>query len=300
MKLKGIMGAPTTAFGPDGSVDYDTFVRQVDFLIEQGFPFIAHPMHIGESLNLSEYERKELARLLVDAAAGRVPAFVNVTASGPDNSIDLARHAEAAGATGIVVLSPYHWKPGHEAHLDYFLTMGRCVDSALIAYNNPSLQVAISHEMLEEMLEKLPNLHALKDASFDMNYFTGACRIASASKTDFSVFTGIEWLLTSIPVGGSGSFSNCGEVAPRMVLSLFDACVSRDYEKARSLQYKMDILLHLLQTNYPATVKYAMELMGRSVGETRKPILPLGDDAKAHTRKTLESLGIFENEPSGW
>ena len=57
---------------------------------------------------------------------------------------------------------------------------------------------------------------------------------------------------------------------------------------------------HLLQTNYPATVKYAMELMGRPVGETRKPILPLDNDAKAHTRKTLESLGIFENEPLGW
>ena len=52
MKLKGIMGAPTTAFNPDGGVDYDTFERQINFLIEQGFPFIAHPMHIGESLNL--------------------------------------------------------------------------------------------------------------------------------------------------------------------------------------------------------------------------------------------------------
>lgn len=300
MKLKGIMGAPTTAFKPDGDVDYDTFGSQVDFLIKQGFPFIAHPMHIGESINLSESERKELARILVDTAAGRVPVFVNVTASGPDNSIDLARHAEAVGATGIIALSPYHWRPGDKAHLDYFLTMGGCVDSVLIAYNNPSLQVTISHDMLEEMLEKLPNFHALKDASFDMNYFTGACRIASAARSDFSVFTGIEWLLTSIPVGGSGSFSNCGEVAPRLVLSLYDACVSGDYEKARALQYKMDILLHLLQTNYPATVKYAMELMGRPVGETRKPILPLDDDAKAHTRTTLESLGIFESEPSGW
>ena len=56
------MGAPTTALNADGGVDYDTFARQVDFLIEQGFPFIAHPMHIGESLNLSERERKELAK----------------------------------------------------------------------------------------------------------------------------------------------------------------------------------------------------------------------------------------------
>ncbi len=301
MKIKGMVGAPTTAFKADGSVDYDTFGKQVNFLIEQGFSFIAHPMHIGESLNLSERERKELAKCLVKAAAGRVPVFVNVSVPGTDNCVDLAKHAETIGAEGIVVLSPYHWAPASEAHLAHFLTIGGCAEVAMIAYNNPGkIGVSIAHDTLREMVERLPNLHALKDASFDMNYFTGACLIASEARADFSVLTGIEWLLTSVPVGGSGAFSNCGEVSPRLVLSLFDACASGDYEEALPLQYKMGALLKLLQTNYPATVKYAMSLMGRSVGETRKPILPLDADAKVRARKTLESLGVLESEPRGW
>lgn len=301
MKLEGMMGAPATAFKPDGAVDYEAFGRQVNFLVERGFPFIAHPMHIGESLNLSERERRELAGRLVDTAAGRVPVFVNVSAPGTDNCVALARRAEAVGAQGIVVLSPYHWAPGPEAHLDHFLTVGASVSAAVIAYNNPGrTQTAITHGMLEEMVERMPNLRALKDASFDMNYFTGACRIASRARADFSVFTGIEWLLTSIPVGGSGAFSNCGEVAPRLVLSLFEACASGDYERARPLQYKMGVLLELLQTNYPATVKYAMALMGRPVGETRKPIPPLDAAARAHAERTLAALGVLEDEPRGW
>ena len=300
-KLRGIMAAPVTAFKADGRVDFETFERQINSLIESGFPFIAHPMHIGESPNLTVRERKELVSSLVRAAGGRVPVFVNVSMPGTDNMLDLARHSEFAGASGMVVLSPYHWEPEAEAHLDHFLTLGKSVDMKMVAYNNPRrVQVGIPHDMLGEMIEKLPNLAALKDASFDMNYFTGACRVASAVRTNFSVFTGIEWLLTSIPVGGSGSFSNCGEVAPRLIQSLFDACMKGDYETARPLQFKVGILLKLLQTNYPATVKYAMELMGRPVGETRKPVLPLNQEAKEHTRETLESMGVLESEPRGW
>ncbi len=300
MQVKGIFGAPTTAFDSEGNVDYDTFARQVDFLIEHGMPYLAHPMHIGESLNLREEERKELARTLVEAAAGRVPVFVHVSAPGTDNCVHLARHAQTVGAEGVVVLSPYHWEPGPEALLDHFLTVARSVEIAVIAYNNPRLKVTIGHDVLARMVENLPNLYAMKDASFDMNYFTGACRIAAGAREDFSVLTGIEWLLTSMPVGGAGSFSNCGEVAPRLVCALFDACASGAYERARPLQHKMGLLLELLQRNYPATVKYAMEVMGRPVGQTRKPIPPLDEEEKARARKTLEDLGVVDTEPRGW
>ena len=68
-KLQGIMGAPVTPFDADNRVDFETFEKQIHFLIEAGVHFIAHPMHIGESLNLTVEERKDLARSLVDAAA---------------------------------------------------------------------------------------------------------------------------------------------------------------------------------------------------------------------------------------
>ena len=300
-KLQGIMGAPVTPFDADNRVDFETFEKQIHFLIEAGGHFIAHPMHIGESLNLTVEERKDLARSLVDAAAGRVRVFVNVSTFGTGNALDLARHSESVNASGIVALSPYHWQPGPEAHIDHFMTLGGGVGIDMIAYNNPKhVQVEITRPILLELMERLPNFVALKDAKFDMNYFIHACRVTSEASPDFSVFTGIEYLLTSIPVGGSGSFSNCAEVAPRLVLDLFDACIKGDLERARPLQYKMSQLLELLQYKYPAMVKYSMGLLGRPVGGTRKPILPLKEDEKAHAGEVLEALGIFENEPWGW
>ena len=109
-KLAGIVGAPTTPF-KDRGVDYDTFAKQVDFLIDNGVDALAHPMHIGESLNLRDEERRELARVLVQATADRVPTFVNVSYAGTDLSVDLATHSAKVGSTGIVLLAPYYWRP---------------------------------------------------------------------------------------------------------------------------------------------------------------------------------------------
>ena len=86
-----------------------------------------------------------------------MPVFVNASTPGTDNTLDLARHSEKIGATGIVVLSPHHWEPEREAHLDHFMTICGSVGIKMIAYNNPRVvKIEISHDMLAEMIEKLP------------------------------------------------------------------------------------------------------------------------------------------------
>jgi dihydrodipicolinate synthase/N-acetylneuraminate lyase len=89
-ELAGIIGAPVTPFNDENSVDYDTFAKQVNFLVENGVAALAHPMHIGESLNLTDQERRELARVLVEAAGGRVPTYVHTSFAGTDLSVDAA------------------------------------------------------------------------------------------------------------------------------------------------------------------------------------------------------------------
>ncbi|MFC1491942.1 dihydrodipicolinate synthase family protein [Nitrospinota bacterium] len=300
--VKGIVGAPVTPFTQDNRVDLETFAKQVNFLIENGVHLLAHPMHVGEAPNLTTEERKELAKCLVETADGRVPVFVHVSSAGTDLSIELARHSEKAGATGIVLLPPYYWRPSDEAQLDHFIKV--CGDQGLqlICYNNiNATHVAISHNTLAHLLERLPGFVGLKDASFNMQYFTEACRVSSEISPDFAMFTGVEYLLLSMPVGGSGAFSGCAEVAPRLTLGLYDACASMDIEKARPLQYKVSQLLNVRTNNQLCTfVKYAMGLMGRPVGETRSPIMPLDSEMKALVKGTLESLGILEEEPRGW
>ena len=132
-----------------------------------------------------------------------------------------------------------------------------------------------------------------------METFTDICALIARKGRDVAAYTGIEYLLTSMPVGGSGCFSACSEVAPRIVRALYDACAGASGEAA-PLQFKVHRLLDRLMRTYPATIKYAMELMGRPVGETRRPIPPLTPAEKTATQDELAALGILDTEPRGW
>lgn len=297
----GIVGAPVTPFKSDNSVDLETFAKQVNFMIESGVRVLAHPMHIGESVNLTDGERSELAHALVSAAAGRVPTFVHVSHAGTDLAADLACRSMKAGATGVVLMAPYHWRSGPEAILDHFESVTGACGGKLIAYNNPAATgVELTPPVLEEMLDRIPGFVAIKDATFHMETFTDICALIARRGKNVAAYTGIEYLLTSIPVGGSGCFSACSEIAPRLVQDLYQACVRADLEKARELQYKVRRLLKLAMHNYPATIKYAMELMGRPVGLTRKPVQPLTREEKRQVKAELTVLGVIETEPRGW
>lgn len=297
----GIVGAPVTPFKADNSVDYDTFAKQVNFLIENGVRLIAHPMHIGESVNLTDAERKELARVLVSAAGGRVPTFVHVSFAGTDLSVDLAKHSVKAGATGVVLLAPYYWRSGPRAIVEHFTSVADACGGKLIAYNNPkATNVDLTPEILEQLMDRVPGFVAIKDATFHMETFTDICALIAGKKKNIAAYTGVEHLLTSIPVGGCGCFSACSEIAPRMVQELFQACMKADIPRARELQYKVRRVLRVAQHNYPSTIKYVMELMGRPVGVTRKPIQPPTAEDKAWAKAELNALGVFESEPHGW
>jgi 4-hydroxy-tetrahydrodipicolinate synthase len=298
-KFQGILGAPVTPFTRDNKVDFGTFAKQVNFLIEQGLPMVVHPMHVAEAPNLTIEERKELAKCLVETAAGRVPTFVHVSHAGTDIALDLAKYAEKIGATGIVLLPPYYWRPEKEALLDHFTKVAGGTGIKMIAYNNAAAtQIEIGHDVLAHLIERLPNFIALKDASFHMKYFTEACRISSELSPEFCCYTGIEYLLSSMPLGGSGAFSACGEVAPKFTLKLYDACLRGDFAAARPLQYTMSKYLAL--GNFSAVIKYGLEVMGRPVGATRKPIPALGEDMKKKVREILAEMETHGKEKHGW
>ena len=113
--IGGVIAAPVTPFTGANSVDLDVTERLCDFLIAHGMHGLALPLHTGESLNLSLAERKRLVECAVSAAGGRVPVFAHVSLPGTDQVIELAQHAERAGAAAVIVVTPYHWRPPRAA-----------------------------------------------------------------------------------------------------------------------------------------------------------------------------------------
>jgi dihydrodipicolinate synthase/N-acetylneuraminate lyase len=295
----GVMQSPLTPMTKDGSVDHDTLERLLDFHIRQGASGICYPLHIAESPNLTIAERKAAVETAKRAIAGRVPLLVNVSVSGTDQAIDLARHAESVGADGIIVLAPYYWPLNEDGLFGHFV--GSSVKIAMMAYNSPNLQGAsLTPELLARMIERLPNFVGLKEASHDWEYFIEAQRTTSELRPDFAMMVGVEYVLPSMMFGGKGSLSAFGGVTPGLIGKLYDACARESYREAYELQKRASQLWTLFKVDYPARIKSAMRIMGRPVGNTRLPIQPLDAEAERSLEKRLAELGVLESEQHGW
>jgi dihydrodipicolinate synthase/N-acetylneuraminate lyase len=300
--LKGVMQSPVTPLKADFSPDLETFERLLDFHVRTGATAISWPHHKGESLNLTIAERKRFAEVAVKTVAGRVPVSIHVSALAVEDSIDLARHAQAIGADAIIAITPYFWNPSPEAIHEWFMRLGREVDLPIIAYNSPSYLdgVEFTGTLITSLLEKLPNLVAMKEASFDSEKFLEISRAALAVRPDFSLVAGVEFLLPSIPLGGKGSYSSAGAICPNLCTRLYTSCMAGNWNEARECQYKLSQLWQLFRDQYPSSLKGGMVIMGRPVGPTRPPLPTASERRIAFIAEQLGELGILDSEPHGW
>jgi 4-hydroxy-tetrahydrodipicolinate synthase len=301
--VRGFIGTPVTPFKSDDSVDIDRYQRVVDFLTRKGANVLASPMHMGECLSMTFDERKLLAKSLIEGVNGRIPVFVNCSFSGTRDAVTLAQHAQTVGAQGVVVVTPYFYHPSNAALVDHFVTVANSIDISMIVYRNVSVG-ELPLEVLAEVVHRCPNIIGIKEGGHEMGYFTEACRITSAIRPDFRVFDGVENVLTTVPVGGSGCFSPISDLAPLLVKSLVDACLAGDMEKARPIQWKVGELERIMAKHGGfvglAAHKPARALMGRPCGNPRKPIPTLDKDAIAHLEADLKESGVLAEEPHGW
>jgi 4-hydroxy-tetrahydrodipicolinate synthase len=300
--LKGVMQSTVTPLKEDFSLDLPTFERLLDFHIHTGATAISWPHHKAESLNFTIAERKLMAEVAVKVTARRVPVSIHVSALAVEDSMDLALHAQKIGADAIIAITPYFWGPSQEAIYDYFVRLGTSIDLPLIAYNSPSYLagVEITGELITRLINRLPNLIGLKEASFNSEKFVEISRVALALRPTFSMIAGVEFLAPSVPLGAVGSYSSAGAICPNLCMQLYDACVAGDSVQARQLQFKLARLWDLFRDQYPSSLKGGMVVMGRPVGPTRPPLPTATRERQAHIARELAELGILETEPHGW
>jgi 4-hydroxy-tetrahydrodipicolinate synthase len=300
--FKGVMQSTVTPLKDDYTPDLPTFEKLLDFHVRTGATAISWPHHKGESLNLTIDERKALAEVAVKAIGGRIPISIHVSALSVEDSMDLAQHAQRIGADAIIAITPYFWNPTPEALYRHYVRLGTSIDLPLIAYNSPRMLsgAEITGDLLARLLERLPNLVALKDASFHSEKFIDLSRAALSIRPDFCLVTGVEFLAPSVPLGGVGCYSSAGAICPNLCNQLFEACTSGDSVRARELQFRLLRLWDLLRDQYPSSLKGGMVIMGRPVGPTSPPLPTASRERQAFIAKRLEELGILETEPHGW
>ena len=300
--LRGVMQSPVTPLKEDFSLDIPTYEKLVDFHVRTGATAISWPHHKAESHNLTKEERMRGAEATVNAVHGRVPVSIHVSSMSVEDAMELAQHAQKIGADAIIAITPYFWAPSPDAIYDYFVRLGTSIDLPMIAYNSPAYLegVEFTAELIERLLLQLPNLIAMKEASFNSEKFMEISRVALKVRPSFSIVAGVEFLAPSVPLGCVGSYSSAGAICPNLCTALFDACINGRSAEARELQFKLAALWDLFRDQYPSSLKGGMVAMGRYVGPTRPPLPTASKEREAFIAKKLEELGILDTEPHGW
>ena len=298
----GLIHCPITPFTADNKIDLDKFAKIVEFLLKQDAGALCVNLHLAESLNLSLAERKDLTKSCVDVAAGRAPIIVNVSTPGTDHAIELALHAEEVGADSVMAIAPYYWKPPQEGIYEHMAAIMSATEVPFIGYNSPMIMdgVGISPDNLTRLMERFPHFIGIKDASHNWETFLELGRAARKVKPGFGLFVGTEWMIPSLTLGGNACMSVFGGIAPNFVKELYRLTTEGNLKDALELQYNYSELYQICKKEYPAPTKAMWEIMGRSVGNPRRPQRPVSPEDRKMMEETLDRMGILNTEPHGW
>src|SRR5213083_2173600 len=224
--FRGSFTALVTPF-KNGGLDEDAFRNLVEWQITEGTNGLVPVGTTGESPTLSHSEHNQVVEWCIDQARGRVPVVAGAGSNSTREAIELAQHAEKAGADAVLVVTPYYNKPTQEGMYQHFKAINDAIGIPIIIYNIPGRSIVdMSVDTMQRLFE-LKNIVGVKDATANL------ARVSTqrhAMGPDFIQLSGEDMTaLAYMAAGGHGCISVVANVAPRLCAELM-ACVQKgDY-----------------------------------------------------------------------
>jgi len=290
-KFHGSMPALVTPF-KDGKFDEPAFRALVDWQISSGSHGLVPVGTTGESPTLSHAEHRRVIDVCIDEARGRVPVIAGAGSNNTAEAIELARHAEKAGADAVLVVTPYYNKPTQEGLFQHFKAVNDAIGIPIFIYNIPPRSVIDMSVETMKRLADLDNIVGVKDATGDL---ARVSKQRHAIGSDFIQLSGEDMTaLAYMAAGGHGCISVTANVAPLLCAELMEATLNGDFAAALTLQDKL-IPLHAAIFLEPgvAGVKYALSLIGRGANETRLPIVAVSEPVESAIRRAMVHAGLL-------
>ncbi len=289
--LSGSLVAIVTPMLEDGALDIGRFKSLIDWHIAEGTQGIVVVGTTGESPTVNFDEHKQLIRIAVEHAAGRVPIIAGTGANSTAEAIELSESARHSGAQLSLSVVPYYNKPTQEGMYRHFRAIAEAVDLPLILYNVPGRTVADLQNDTVLRLAQVPNIVGIKDATASLERGSDLLRRAPE---DFAVYSGED--ATGLPLmlmGGHGVISVTANVAPRLMQEMCAAALSGDIARARAANNRL-LGLHtkLFVEGNPVPVKWALVQMGLIAPGIRLPLVPLSANFHETVRVAMREAGI--------
>jgi 4-hydroxy-tetrahydrodipicolinate synthase len=289
--FRGSFTALVTPF-KNGSVDEKAFRALVDWQIAEGTKGLVPVGTTGESPTLSHEEHRNVVEWCVDQARGRVPVVAGAGSNSTKEAIDLAQHAEKAGADAVLVVTPYYNKPTQEGLYQHFKAINGAIGIPIIIYNIPPRSVIdMSVETMKRLWE-LKNIAGVKDATANV---VRVSQQRAAMGPEFNQLSGEDaTALGFMAHGGHGCISVTSNVAPRLCAEFQDLCLQGNYADALKVHDKL-MPLHtalFIETN-PAPAKYALSLLGKCAETVRLPMVPVAEATREAVRGAMVHAGLI-------
>ena len=290
-RITGSLVAIVTPMTDDGRLDIARFKSLIDFHITEGTDGIVVVGTTGESPTVNFDEHKDLIRIAVDHAAGRIPIIAGTGANSTVEAIELSESAKKAGANASLSVVPYYNRPTQEGLYRHFRTIAEKVDIPMIVYNVPGRTKADLQNDTVLRLAQVPGIVGIKDATGNIERCTDLLRRAPR---EFTVYSGDDaTCLALILMGGHGVISVTANVAPRLMHEMCVAGLAGDVVKAREINFKL-LGLHtkLFVEANPIPVKWAVAQMGLIDGGIRLPLVPMSAQYQDVVREAMRQAGV--------
>ncbi|WP_416356824.1 4-hydroxy-tetrahydrodipicolinate synthase [Aureimonas phyllosphaerae] len=288
--FRGVYTVMITPFDTAGRLDVETLRAFTDWQIREGIHGLIPLGSTGEFLSLSEEERVEVARTVIETAAGRVPVLIGTGAEDTREAVRLTRQAEDLGADGVMIIPPFYSTPTDDELVHHYRTIAAATKLPIMVYNNPATANVDLKPDLVARIAEIEGCDYIKESTLEVTRVRDIIRKAGSNMTVFGGILGFE----SFVEGAEGWVAVASNVAPRQMARIFELVKDENrVPEAHRLYLEWLPLIEAVGGHlYVGGTKALLGHMGFAVGEPRPPRLPLPAADDARMKALVDHFGL--------
>ena len=290
--FKGLGIALITPFCEDGSVDYKSLVRLMEYQLDNGADFFCILATTGETPCLTKDEKQKIKDLVVSTVNGRVPILMGCGGNNTAAVVEELKTGDFRGIDGVLSVCPYYNKPSQEGLYQHFKAIAAATSLPVVLYNVPGRTgVNLKAETTVRLARDCENVVAIKEASGSLEQVD---EIIKNKPKDFAVISGDDALtFPMISCGAEGVISVIGNALPKEFSRMIRLEFKGEYEGARKIHHRFTELFSLLFVDgNPAGVKAMLHEMGFIENVLRLPLVPTRISTLQKMSEILKELKI--------
>ena len=290
--FKGLGIALITPFCEDGSVDYDSLKRLVQYQLDNGADFFCILATTGETPTLTADEKSKIKNLVVDIVQARVPILMGCGGYNTLAVVEGLKTGDFKGIDGILSVCPYYNKPSQEGLYQHFKAIAAATELPVVLYNVPGRTgVNMTAETTVRLARDCKNIVAIKEASGKLEQVD---EIIKNKPRDFDVISGDDALtFPMVSCGAVGVISVIGNALPKEFSKMIRLQMRGEYDPARKIHHRfIDLFSLLFVDGNPAGVKAMLHEMGFIQNKLRLPLVPMQIKNMQRMSEILKELKI--------